>query len=490
MKKAYWKFAPLGLLVLLAFVLRVYRIQYPLLDWHSFRQADTASVTREYVKHGIDFLQPTYHDLSNIQSGQPNPQGFRMVEFPLINAVTAGILELVPSLPLVPTSRFISILFSLGTLITLYFLAEGLSGKRAAIVTALTFAVLPYSVYYSRVILPETGMLFFSTVALYGFLRWLQTESLKWYLISVLGLAIALLLKPFVAFTAPVFLALAWFAQGTGFLKKPLFYLYPILAAVPLLGWRQWITRFPEGIPASDWLYNQNSIRFRPAWFRWLGYERLTKLILGFIGIVFLPFSVLDRQKDSFVYIAWWIGILLYFSIIATGNVQHDYYQVLLIPIISLSVGKGAVVLRKQLEELLNRFTKISHFYTHWIGLVVVSFVYLLAMVLAGVQVKGYFNVNHWEYVTAGAAVDRLTPADAKVIAPAMGDTGFLFQTNRTGWPIGHNIDEKIDQGATHYITTVDDDEARSLSEKYFIIEKTDTYTLIDLTREKEESPS
>ena len=111
-------------------------------------------------------------------------------------------------------------------------------------------------------------------------------------------------------------------------------------------------------------------------------------------------------------------------------------------------------------------------------------------LLLSWQQVKGYFNVNHWEYVTAGEAVDRLTPPDAKVIAPAMGDTAFLFQTKRTGWPIGHSIDEKIEQGATHYVTTADDDEARELSEKYFIIEKTDLYLLIDLTREREEESS
>lgn len=490
MKKTYWKFAPLGLIVLLALVLRLYRIHYPLLDWHSFRQADTASVTREYVEHGIDILRPTYQDHSNIASGSNNPEGYRMVEFPIINALTAALLQLFSFLPLVPTSRFISIVLSLGALVSIYFLAEKISGKRVAVVSALTFAVLPYSIYYSRTILPETGMLFFSTFALLGFYYWLENTTAKWYLLSVLSLAIGLLLKPFVLFLGPVFLALAWNQQGKKIIKNPFFYVYPIIAVLPLIGWREWITRFPEGIPVSDWLYNGNGIRFRPAWFRWLGYERLTKLLLGFVGLIFLPFSVLDRQKDVIIYISWWLGILAYFSVIATGNVQHDYYQVLIIPILSLSVGKGAVLLRKYIETFLNRYTKTSQFYTHWIGLVVVGALYLVMLLLSWQQVKGYFNVNHWEYVTAGEAVDRLTPPDAKVIAPAMGDTAFLFQTKRTGWPIGHSIDEKIEQGATHYVTTADDDEARELSEKYFIIEKTDLYLLIDLTREREEESS
>ena len=62
----------------------MYRINQTVLDWHSFRQADTASVTREYVKHGMNLLRPRYDDLGSIQSGQDNLEGYRMVEFPIV----------------------------------------------------------------------------------------------------------------------------------------------------------------------------------------------------------------------------------------------------------------------------------------------------------------------------------------------------------------------------------------------------------------------
>ena len=95
----------LGCILILAFILRLYRINNPVGDWHAFRQADTASVTREYVKApSIDLLRPQYHDLGNIQSGLDNLDGYRMVEFPLVNAVLAWILRNVPSLDLVITS--------------------------------------------------------------------------------------------------------------------------------------------------------------------------------------------------------------------------------------------------------------------------------------------------------------------------------------------------------------------------------------------------
>lgn len=486
MKNFVTRYPLLILIIFLALGVRLYRLNYPLLDWHSWRQADTASVTREFQKNGIDLLEPKYHDVSSIPSGKDNPEGYRMVEFPLVNALVASLLGIFPSLPLVPTSRMVSIIFSLGTLVAIFLLVKEWSGKRVAYLAALTFAVLPYSIYYSRAILPEPAMLFFATFAIYSFDRWSKRRSFGWYLSSVLSLATALLLKPFVVFLAPVFAIMVWQQFGKNFWKNIWLYLYGVITVMPLLLWRDWISNYPEGIPASDWLYNGNGIRFRPAWFRWLGYERLTKLMLGFAGLIFLPFGLMDKNKDTLLYLAWWLGIGGYLAVFATGNVQHDYYQIIMLPILSITVGKGVAMLYKFINrQWAKRLSKLP-VYNHVAALALTSFAFLTMIAAAWTQVRGYFNVNHWEYVRAGQTVSEKTPPDALVIAPALGDTAFLFQTDRPGWPIGGDISSKIAKGATHYITTSDDDEAKELAEKYFIIEKTDEYLLLDLTKRKE----
>lgn len=480
--------------IILAGLVRMYRINYPLGDWHSWRQADTASVTREYVKHGIDLLHPTYHDLSTIPNNLDNSaHGYRMVEFPFINASIALLLKTFPSLPLVATSRFVSNLFSLGTLISMYLLMKKIAGRKVALTAACIFAVLPYSIYYSRVILPEPYMLFFSTFSLFAFSRWTEKQHFVWMIASSISLALALLLKPFDAFLAPVYAGLIVFEVSThkNKLKSINLFtffqlgLYAVIAFLPLFLWRTWIAQYPEGIPASAWLFNSNGIRFRPAWFRWLGYERLTKLFLGYFGILFLPASFLPTtlkkvnvssvfSPQFFVLTTWWLGIFLYFSIIATGNVQHDYYQVLMTPIVCITVAIGIWKLIGYLDQVLHN-TLTSY--------VVSGVLVVLMLYFSWQQVKGYFNVNHFDYVEAGKAVDALTPPDAKVIAPALGDTQFLFQTNRTGWPIGVDIEDKIAKGATIYVSTNDDDERRYLESRYTVIEKTPIYEIIDLTK-------
>lgn len=473
------KYPLLICIAVLAFVLRMYKINTPLLDWHSWRQADTASVTREYVQKTLNPLYPTYHDLSSIPSGKDNPNGFRMVEFPIYNILVASLIKAVPSLPLVPTSRVISALFSIGTLVSLFFLARSYYGKKVGYLTAFFFAVIPYSIFYSRVILPEPIMVFFSTLSITTFRLYIKKPKAITYWTSFLTLAVALLLKPFVIFLIPVYSVMILEERKLkDAIKDFRLYFYAIFSMIPFILWRNWILNFPEGIPSSDWLFNGNGIRFRPAWVRWLGYERLTKLILGYVGIVLLPISFFNELKNKKFFIpAWWLGIALYFTVIATGNVQHDYYQVIVTPIIALTLGKAVVVIDKYLNKKFNALVSMG----------VISILITAMLVLSYQQVKGYYNINHPEYAKAGQVADAILPKDAKVIAPQYGgDTAYLFQINRPGWPFGTNIDEKIKLGATHYVSTNYDQEAKELEEKYLIIEKTSDYIIIDLTKPRE----
>jgi hypothetical protein len=469
------------LVVLIGVLLRSWRITNPVLDWHAFRQADTSSVTREFVKNGVDLLHPRYHDLSNIQSGKDNLDGYRMVEFPLINGLAAGLVRVMPFLSIELTSRLLAILASALTTWLLYETIRLLLDRRIALTSMIAFAVMPYAVFYGRVILPEPFLLLFAIMSLWFFILYHQRQT-WWSLVGfTISLAIALLLKPFVVFYAPFFIAIHgwwWFTSSNkkqASLSTLLLVVAAVLSLLPFWWWRNWIVQFPSGIPASDWLFNSNGIRWRPAWFRWLGYERLTKLLLGYTGLLFFLTIWFSRNQTKLVVLlaSWWLGIFAYLSIIASGNVQHDYYQVLMIPVVALTVGSGAVALFDWLRSQLTATKAL----TIVISLAVISWVFAWRMV------AGYFNVNHWEYIEAGRAADQHIPADAKIIAPAFGDTMFLYQTNRTGWPIGFEIDQKIKLGATHYITTSYDDEARELEKNYTTIVKSDLYLLLDLTR-------
>jgi hypothetical protein len=121
----------------------------------------------------------------------------------------------------------------------------------------------------------------------------------------------------------------------------------------------------------------------------------------------------------------------------------------------------------------------------HRIALLLIALLFASSLYLANRQIAGYYNVNHWEYIKAGQAVDQLVDQDALVIAPAMGDTQFLFQTNRRGWPIGFEIEDKINKGADIYVSSSYDWEAKELEEKYEVLTHSDDYIIIDLKDKK-----
>lgn len=113
MKKIFKEYFLLFFILALAFLVRLYGINRPLADWHSWRQADTSSVSRIYFEQGIDLLHPRYYDISSIQSGVYNPHGFRFVEFPIFNLFHALLAKIGGPLNFEGWGRMVSILASL-----------------------------------------------------------------------------------------------------------------------------------------------------------------------------------------------------------------------------------------------------------------------------------------------------------------------------------------------------------------------------------------
>ena len=73
-------------------------------------------------------------------------------------------------------------------------------------------------------------------------------------------------------------------------------------------------------------------------------------------------------------------------------------------------------------------------------------------------------------------------PKDAKVIAPYNGDTAFLYQINRQGWPaMTYDLERMVDLGATHYVSVNFDQTTNELIQKCAVLEKTSRWVIISL---------
>ena len=154
-KGKYIEYILLSVIFLLGFLVRLYKINNPVADWHSWRQADTASVTRTYIRDGINLLLPRYHDISSIQTGIFNPNGYRMVEFPVYNAINAILAIRFQSVPQEVWGRLLTIGFALVTSFFLYLIGKKILGKWGGVLTAFFYLFIPFNIYFTRVILPD-----------------------------------------------------------------------------------------------------------------------------------------------------------------------------------------------------------------------------------------------------------------------------------------------------------------------------------------------
>ncbi len=490
--KKFSIFFLLGILIL-AFVLRLYKFDNPIADWHSWRQVDTSAVSRDFANSGFNLLRPTYEDLSNVPTTgkYENPNGYRFVEFPIYNVFQAGFYKLLDNFTLEEWGRMVTILASLLSISFIYLLLKKYTDEYAALSAAFFYAVIPYNIYYGRVILPDPMTVTTILGGIYFFDLWVDevkdkkrvVRNILFFSLALIFTASSFLLKPFALFFVLPMLVIVFNAFGFSFIKKWYLWIFAFLALVPIILWRLWIAQYPEGVPESNWLLNGGNIRFKGAFFNWIFSIRIGGLILGFWGATLLTLGILFNSNSEKIYgfkkgqqLLFWSFLassLTYLFVVARGNVQHDYYQILIMPTIAIFVGLGIKFLIHPPKELIKQYISIP--------ILIVSLFFMIAF--QWLVVRDFFNINNFSIITAGAAVDRLVPKDAKVIANYEGDTTFLYQTKRKGWAsYEHDLDEMRDKlGADFLVIANPVSSDFEFATKYMVIEQTPQYIIFNL---------
>lgn len=473
------------LILICAFSFRMYKFTTPLADWHSFRQVDTAAVARNFVADGFDLLHPKYDDLSNVATGEYNPEGLRLAEFPLYNASFALLYKMAPVIPLEQYGRLVSILFSLTTLSIIYYFLRVEASRAAAIFGSLIYAIMPFFVFYSRVVLPDTTAVSLAFLALFFLYKWgdkpkNNVHGVIFYVVSLLCAMAAVLVKPPAVF---YFLALAYifFRKYTfRILLKPQVYIYFIAALMPFALWRYWISLFPVGGPGFEWLITsvntsegQKIIFMRPAFFRWVFYERILLLIMGgWAGSLVFLGALRKLTRPWFMY-SIGISAIVYLGVFQGGNVQHDYYQIIILPVLAIFAGLGAGLLYEIDKKLL------PHVFVTVALVGIIGF----SAVMSFEQVKGMYSYSE-SLLNTARIIRTVTPEDAKVVTDTTGDTTLLYNAQRKGMPVLADDLDKLKARGMQYFVTHDKAAMEDVAQKhpdYTIIFSNDAVTIYKL---------
>jgi 4-amino-4-deoxy-L-arabinose transferase-like glycosyltransferase len=484
-------------LALLALALRCYGLTAPLLDYHSWRQADTAAIARNYATNGYHLFYP------QVDWGGTTP-GYVESEFPLYTYTLAllyglfGVREWL--------GRMLTALASAGAVVALYGLVrsgQGSAGpgERAALYAGLALALMPFPIYFGRTVMPDTWMLLAAILAIWTYQRWLERPSAGRYAVAVLCGALAPLAKtPNLLIVAVPLAYLTWTARPPR-RDWPALAGYAVYFVLPSLLWLGHARTLPLDPRLSfgigEKLFDPRLLRdpqFYLLLARWSVVNVITLAGLPFLIIGLLPRgsdrrllrlrfepSTTDDRLPTTIHPltphAWLLGVLLFLYAGAAGVVGQDYYVLPLAGPAAWLVGLGIDRTQrflettddgrrttddgptKQTQKIADRRPKIASHHPlfairypqrlfrpssfvlrrRWISYLVPILALAALAALSLNRVAPLYQTTDF-YRTLGRRVNLALPDGARVgvIAPAVSE--ILYYGGRKGWRLDPGV--------------------------------------------------
>jgi 4-amino-4-deoxy-L-arabinose transferase-like glycosyltransferase len=323
----------LGIL-LLGLFLRFTDLTDPPLDYHPMRQYRGALIARAMYYQMLPNADP-----ATVQKAIETTATIEPQEPPILERLTAITYLLTGEQLWV--ARAYSILFWLIAGIFFFDLARRMTSTSGALAAFAYIMLLPFAVVTSRTFQPDPFMVMWIALTLWAAYRWGEARSWKG------ALAVGLL------------------AGWTMLVKiTAVYYLAPALAVIVLTNWglRQalrdkwiWLTALLAGaIPAvyylgviggdaggwfAGWGLSFTGLltqpRFYISWLKFLDFLfDLTLVGLALVGVVLVP-----HTKDRLLLLSLWAGYVLFGLSFPYPIRTHEYYSIMLIPTVGLSLA-------------------------------------------------------------------------------------------------------------------------------------------------------
>jgi 4-amino-4-deoxy-L-arabinose transferase-like glycosyltransferase len=244
--------------------------------------------------------------------------------------------------------------------ILLFLLASELSGPSGAFIALLLYLFLPYGVIASRTFQPDPLMVALIVAGVWATFRWANTRMWKWALAAGILNGLAIFVKNVAIF--PLAFAAAALVLDFGLLKSlkdKQTWALAGLAALPTAIYTIY------GVLIAGFLGGQFAFRFFPQlWYDPSFYLRWIGQIDGVIGFTTFAVALMGvfvaRQRGMRLLTGLWLGYFVYGMTFAYHITTHDYYQILLIPIVALSLAPVAETLFEQAHKMQLEHTPSS----------------------------------------------------------------------------------------------------------------------------------
>jgi hypothetical protein len=332
-----------------------------------------------------------------------------------------------------------------------------------ALAATALFIASPLSIFYGRAVMPESWMLAGMLAATACYHRFLDGQEFRWLLAAAVTGLLGALFKYYGLMVLIPIAALTvrrggWRAcLGRHFLILAIVMTLPVVAWMALVfartpnpvssGWVQGYV-YPYLIVQAPWVVLDHRL-YRAFFKRFLVYDigPMTALLL-LIGIA----TALVRRQRLALIGGWTAMGLLFFFGFGPKLIDHDYYELMLLPAVAAWGALG-------LFQLLN-FYKVADGPARKFWIVGVLG---LTLIVQSPLFMGWLFDMEWGKPVAAERLAQLTPRTGRVVAmgPGIGLGVIVHYCNREGWPVRSgllapdwraNLERYRNSGATHLL--------------------------------------
>lgn len=438
-------------------------ITAPVIDYHSHRQANTASIARNFYRHSL----PPWAPRVDWEGGGPERAA---TELPLYMWL-AGLLW--PVLGLGEAwGRLLSAACSAATAVLLFELLErrsrGPGGRETgwletepAFLAGLAFSVLPVEVYFGRTVQPEALALLATVASFWAMDRHLATEGRAawgWLAATTAASVVAIGHKLPYAYLLGVLGLLGLSRRGWRAALDLRLWIVPLVTTGLVFAWYHYAsTGGAYAVPTTKdaSLFRSIMSYERLPYFAFFQiFSRLPELALTYPGLVLFGFGAtrLLRAERRWFLGGWWACVLI--GILAGGGYSHyhDYTALPWAPVNATFIGAG-------LWSLWRRAPSPA-----WLKPALVA----LAL---GIPLHAALRIHHWyrwtrpELLNAQPIVNGLSGADDLFLCNERASSLALFYIDRRGWswdlaelgvPGLERVEDAIGRGARYFLTYKD----------------------------------
>jgi 4-amino-4-deoxy-L-arabinose transferase-like glycosyltransferase len=435
----------LVIIIIFPIVVRLNTLTKPLNDRHVWRQSEIYAIAYHYAFEDRNLLNPATYRIHPPE----NTQGLYLYEFPVYEYILSLIIRLLGDSLIY--LRLFSLILSIVITVCLYVLGNKIIRPPFGFVSATIYNVFPSSIFWGRSLSHD---LFATSMYILSFTLLISRK--KTYintLIAFLLLGLAIATKPpYCLFLFPI-----CFMPGVKRLlsKIPLYKLAFLLSTLflPIGIWLIRRALVPLNIREPNsflWFFSANENIFEyirsTNFFEFLIKERVMGEVLtplgGFLFLTTLIILFLQKNKSIFL-LSWATSSVVAIISLPWGNYNHDYYQIQILPIASLSITYLVSV-------IISHFKKTNYKTSSILFISFAFTTYYLWFVPLKASLLNYYHpeVNYNDFISDINYIQRIVSED-KFIAiyqyPDIDEDPVLFNLlKRKGYILFINDECKI----------------------------------------------